>query len=47
MVIEAGLIDKMVYMNAEDISQAVLYVLATPPHVNVSEIIIKPVGELF
>ncbi|CAD7079053.1 unnamed protein product [Hermetia illucens] len=29
----------------EDISNAVLYVLGTPPHVQVHELIIKPVGE--
>uniref|UniRef100_A0A1L8E4Y4 Putative dehydrogenase n=1 Tax=Nyssomyia neivai TaxID=330878 RepID=A0A1L8E4Y4_9DIPT len=28
----------------QDISQAVLYVLSTPPHVNVQEVLLKPVG---
>lgn len=34
-------------LNPEDIAQAVLYVLSTPPHVQVHELIIKPVGERF
>lgn len=34
-------------LNAEDISQAVLYVLGTPDHVQVKELIIKPFGELY
>ncbi|XP_055713459.1 farnesol dehydrogenase-like [Phlebotomus papatasi] len=32
------------HLKAEDISAAVLYTLGTPPHVNVQEITIKPVG---
>ncbi|CAD7079049.1 unnamed protein product [Hermetia illucens] len=32
-------------LNAEDISNAVLYVLSTPPHVQVHELTIKPIGE--
>lgn len=32
-------------LNSEDIAQAVLYVLGTPPHVQVHEIIIRPMGE--
>ncbi|XP_052872609.1 farnesol dehydrogenase-like [Anopheles cruzii] len=31
----------------EDISQAVLYTLSTPPHVQVHEIVIKAIGETF
>ncbi|KAF2895024.1 hypothetical protein ILUMI_11146, partial [Ignelater luminosus] len=34
-------------LRSEDIADAVLYALATPPHVQVHEIIIKPVGEAF
>lgn len=34
-------------LNPEDIAQAVLYALCTPPHVQVHELIIKPVGERF
>lgn len=37
----------MVHLQPEDISQAVVYALSTPPHVNVSEITVKPVGETF
>ncbi|CAD7079060.1 unnamed protein product [Hermetia illucens] len=33
------------FLNAEDISNAVLYVLSTPPHVQVHELTIKPIGE--
>uniref|UniRef100_A0A1B0CSZ2 Dehydrogenase n=2 Tax=Lutzomyia longipalpis TaxID=7200 RepID=A0A1B0CSZ2_LUTLO len=32
------------HLKAEDISAAVLYTLGTPPHVNIQEILIKPVG---
>ncbi|XP_026466228.1 farnesol dehydrogenase-like [Ctenocephalides felis] len=35
------------YLNPEDISQAVLYCLSTPEHVQVHELTIKPVGEKF
>ncbi|KAF2898059.1 hypothetical protein ILUMI_08116 [Ignelater luminosus] len=34
-------------LRSEDIADAVLYALATPPHVQVHEIIIKPIGEAF
>ncbi|XP_062558607.1 farnesol dehydrogenase-like [Armigeres subalbatus] len=34
-------------LEAEDISEAVLYVLGTPPRVQVHELLIKPVGEVF
>lgn len=37
----------MRYLNPEDISQGVLYILATPPHVQVYELTLKPVGESF
>jgi len=40
-------IKKLPYLDAEDVSQAVLYVLGTPPHVQVHELIIKPIGEPF
>ncbi|KAH8416554.1 hypothetical protein KR222_009021 [Zaprionus bogoriensis] len=33
-------------LRSEDISRAVLFTLATPPHMQVHEMIIKPVGEL-
>ena len=33
------------HLESQDISDAVLYVLGTPPHVQVHELIIKPVGE--
>ncbi|XP_052894283.1 farnesol dehydrogenase-like [Anopheles moucheti] len=39
--------DEMVLLQSEDISQAVLYVIGTPPHVQVHELTIKPMGELF
>lgn len=34
-------------LNAEDVSQAVLFALGTPPHVQIAELIIKPIGEPF
>lgn len=35
------------YLNPEDISQGILYILSTPPHVQVYELTLKPVGEKF
>lgn len=35
------------FLQSEDISEAVLYVLGTPPHVQVHELTIRPVGEKF
>lgn len=35
------------FLKSEDISEAVLYVLGTPSHVQVHELTIKPVGEKF
>ncbi|KAJ9576087.1 hypothetical protein L9F63_007052, partial [Diploptera punctata] len=34
-------------LESEDISEGVIYALGTPPHVQVHELIIKPVGEPF
>lgn len=34
-------------LQPEDISEAVLFALGTPPHVQIHELTIKPVGELF
>lgn len=39
--------DKAPMLNPEDIADAVSYVLATPPHVQVHELMIKPVGEIY
>ncbi|XP_035913580.1 farnesol dehydrogenase-like [Anopheles stephensi] len=39
--------EDMPLLASEDISEAVLYVLGTPPHVQVHELIIKPNGEVF
>uniref|UniRef100_A0A1I8MV30 Short chain dehydrogenase n=1 Tax=Musca domestica TaxID=7370 RepID=A0A1I8MV30_MUSDO len=34
-------------LKAKDISSGVLYAISTPPHVQIHEMIIKPLGELF
>lgn len=34
-------------LKSEDISSGVLYAISTPPHVQIHEMIIKPVGEIF
>lgn len=36
---------KLKYLNTEDISNSVLHVLGTPPHVQIHELTILPVGE--
>ncbi|XP_055843424.1 farnesol dehydrogenase-like [Episyrphus balteatus] len=33
------------FLNPEDISKAVLFAISTPPHVQISELIVKPIGE--
>jgi NADP+-dependent farnesol dehydrogenase len=38
---------EIAHLETEDIANAVLYVLGTPPHVQVHELTIKPVGERF
>ncbi|GAB0092770.1 farnesol dehydrogenase-like [Sergentomyia squamirostris] len=35
------------FLEAEDVSQSVLHVLGTPPHVQIHELTIKPFGEFF
>lgn len=34
-------------LKSEDISSGVLYAISTPPHVQIHEMTIKPVGEMF
>ncbi|XP_073828249.1 farnesol dehydrogenase-like [Musca autumnalis] len=34
-------------LQSEDVSSAIIYALSTPPHVQIHEMIIKPVGERF
>ncbi|XP_067014714.2 farnesol dehydrogenase isoform X2 [Anabrus simplex] len=38
---------KLPALNSEDVADAVLYALGTPPHVQIHEVIVKPVGEAF
>ncbi|XP_053689237.1 farnesol dehydrogenase-like [Sabethes cyaneus] len=44
---EEFLTAEMPMLESEDIAEAVLYVVGTPPHVQVHELTIKPVGEMF
>lgn len=44
---QVELFKKLPHLQSEDVADAVLYALATPPHVQVHEITIKPVGEPF
>lgn len=37
----------MPYLNPSDIADAVVYAIGTPPHVQVHELTIKPIGEEF
>uniref|UniRef100_A0A182QZ31 Uncharacterized protein n=1 Tax=Anopheles farauti TaxID=69004 RepID=A0A182QZ31_9DIPT len=46
MVPDGDLFEDTPMLEAEDIAGAVLYALGTPAHVQVHEIIIKPVGEM-
>ncbi|KAF2902138.1 hypothetical protein ILUMI_04046 [Ignelater luminosus] len=41
------LLEKLPSLQAKDVADAVLYVLSTPPHVQIHELIVKPVGEPF
>ncbi|XP_031353431.1 farnesol dehydrogenase-like [Photinus pyralis] len=38
---------QIAHLSADDVANAVMYVLSTPPHVQIHDIIIKPVGEVF
>lgn len=44
---EASLFESLPHLQSKDVSQGVLYALATPPHVNVSEIIMRAVNAGF
>jgi len=48
-ILPPGLLEltKFPALQAADISEAVLFALGTPPHVQIHEVIIKPVGEMF
>ncbi|KAF2902139.1 hypothetical protein ILUMI_04047 [Ignelater luminosus] len=39
------LLEKLPSLQAKDVADAVLYILATPPHVQIHELIMQPVGE--
>lgn len=39
------LLEKIPWLKAEDIADAVLYTLSTPPHVQIHELTVKPVNE--
>ena len=40
-------LNTMPFLLPDDVAHAVLYVLGTPPHVQVHELMIKPLGEIF
>jgi len=40
-------VKEMPALKAKDIADGVLYVLSTPAHVQVHELTIKPIGEMF
>ncbi|XP_060523996.1 farnesol dehydrogenase-like [Cylas formicarius] len=44
---DTGSLDLTCALRSEDIADAVLYALSTPPHVQVSEVTVQPVGEKF
>jgi len=44
---QTELYKRMTYLQSEDVADAVLYALATPPHVQIHELTIKPIGEHF
>ncbi|GAB0092768.1 farnesol dehydrogenase-like [Sergentomyia squamirostris] len=47
-IIPDGVLEMLgTYLESEDISQSVLHVLGTPPHVQIHELTIKPFGEAF
>ncbi|KAJ9585025.1 hypothetical protein L9F63_020635 [Diploptera punctata] len=39
------MIDNLPVLECEDIANAIMYVLGTPPHVQIHELMIKPIGE--
>ncbi|XP_017781031.1 PREDICTED: farnesol dehydrogenase-like [Nicrophorus vespilloides] len=39
--------NKFPMLNAEDVADSIVHILGTPPHVQIHELIIKPVGEIF
>ncbi|XP_017780971.1 PREDICTED: farnesol dehydrogenase-like isoform X2 [Nicrophorus vespilloides] len=39
--------DDMPALNPEDVANSIIHILGTPPHVQIHELIIKPVGEAF
>ncbi|GLV36765.1 Antennal dehydrogenase [Carabus blaptoides fortunei] len=41
------LCEKFPHLLPEDVTNGIVYMLSTPPHVQVYELILKPVGELF
>lgn len=45
--IRAVLPDDLPYMEPKDIADAVLYILGTPPNVQIHDIIMRPQGEMF
>jgi len=43
---DTEMLNQMPFLESKDIADAVLYILGTPPHVQIHELTIKPVGEL-
>jgi NADP-dependent 3-hydroxy acid dehydrogenase YdfG len=47
MEMAAKMTEPMAFLNPKDVTDAVVYLLGNPPHVNVCELLIRPLHEAF